>query len=167
MAVSRALSRCPWIALVATLAALLTGDGRSADAGTTPGRMAQMRRAGCCCRTLPVGGCCCEPAATPAVSNAITRTKQEIEVSSLSHRPARLDPTRPGSTCQCRSNDPVAPTPQPDERGEDRGTDHVRAAIGGWSIQDEIAPTPVRRPVVSRTRPPRSLLDLRTTRLLI
>jgi hypothetical protein len=165
MALSRPLSRCPWIALVATLAVLLIGDGKLATAGTAPGRMAQMRRAGCCCRTLPVGGCCCEPAATSAPTDVATRTNQAIVGTSRTMAP--LDSTRPGGTCQCRSIEPVAPTPQPERRGEDRGTDHVRAAIEAWSAQDEIARAQVHRPIVLTARLPKSPIYLSTSHLLI
>jgi hypothetical protein len=153
------------IALAAIVATLLAGNGRSATAGTIPGRMAQMRRAGCCCPTLPVGGCCCEPAATSAPSDTTARTKEAV--AEISRTTAALDPARSDGDCRCRSNDPVAPTPQPDGRDEDRGPVHVSAAFEAWSSQDEIAPTPVCRPLGPTPSLQKSPIYLRTSHLLI
>jgi hypothetical protein len=166
MVMSRSLKRCPWmIALAAIVATLLAGNGRSANAGTIPGRMAQMRRAGCCCPTLPVGGCCCEPAATSAPSDTAERTKKAV--AEISRTTDALDPARSGGNCRCRSNDPVAPTPQPFGRGEDRGPVHVGAAIVTLSSQDEIAPALVRRPRGPTPSLQKSPIYLRTSHLLI
>jgi hypothetical protein len=165
MALSRALSRCPWIALAATLVAFWIGDGRSASASTAPGRMAQMRRAGCCCPTLPVGGCCCEPAATLSPSNVTTKTNPAIKV--ISRTTARFDSIRPGSSCQCRSGNPAAPIREPERRGEDRPTDSVAAAIEVDTLQDQLTEAPVRRPITPTANLARSPIYLRTSRLLI
>jgi len=112
MATPRQFLRPAWIALVATLAALLTGDGRSARAGTTPGRMAQTRRAGCCCPTLPAGGCCCEPAAPAGPADNSSGMRRAVE--RFSSLPLRIESTRPSGTCQCRSSSSSAPIADPD-----------------------------------------------------
>jgi hypothetical protein len=150
---------------MAIVGILLVMDGPSASAATGRGRMAEMRRNGCCCVTLPAGGCCCEPAAPVA-----TPARTVADGSSTGRRMTPVAPVRPGSpraTCQCRTYDPVAPGGQGERRpGAGRG-DPVQDDSSGLPALDIILSSP-RVPAVAPTaRLPRSPLYLRTARLLI
>src|SRR3954454_16113906 len=95
--------RFPRLALLAIAGILLVMDGPSASAASGRGRMAEMRRNGCCCKTLPVGGCCCEPAVA-----GTTRTGTVADESSIGLRLTPVAPAAAGSsraTCQCRTYD--------------------------------------------------------------
>jgi hypothetical protein len=110
MAILHQLLRPAGIVLMAALVVLLTGDGASASAGTVPGRMAQMRQAGCCCRTVPAGCCCCEPAAVaPAMDSAgpARPTGQAVLIHGGNQS------FRPSGACQCRSQMPLVPSVDP------------------------------------------------------
>jgi hypothetical protein len=112
VATPRQFMRPVWIALMATLGVMLIGDGRSATAGTITGRMAQMRRAGCCCRMLPAGGCYCEPATSVCPAGDSARPSQTI--GQFSAFRLRIESTRPCGTCQCQSRSPSTPFTEPD-----------------------------------------------------
>ena len=115
MTTTRHLPRSLRVALAAIVAALLVTGHSSVSAGMVGGRMAQMRRDGCCCIVLPVGGCCCEPAApagpgpsaSPAGSMRVVRTI----------KPA-ADLVGPAGSCQCRA--------RPDHAGPPVGTSRRR-----------------------------------------
>ena len=154
------------LALMATVGMLLVMEGGSisASAATGRGRMAEMRRKGCCCVTLPAGGCCCEPAtrSKAVVSPAASQSSIELRVTAIA--PAGL--SLPQSSCQCRAYDPVAPAGQDEPRPEQWRSDSVAENVAGLLAFVQIVPAPS-IPTVTPTRLPRSPLYIRTARLLI
>jgi hypothetical protein len=162
MGILRNLRCRPRVALAAIVAALLAVGGTSATAGTAKERSSRMRQAGCCCPTLPAGGCCCEPGAPAGPSGAPAGLKRTaIRISSTTASVA------PDTSCLCRANDPGTPSPRPERRGADGRTDHEPVAIGGALVQDDGVLALVHRPVTPTVSPPHSPPSLRTTRLQI
>jgi hypothetical protein len=144
---------------------LLVIDGATASAATGRGRMAEMRRDGCCCVTLPAGGCCCEPATQGA-----TMAKTAANESPIGRRATVVTPAHlrsPGSTCQCRTNAPAAPSGRDELRPQDGRGDPVRDTSSGLLVFDLVLRAPSVPTVGPRIHLPKLPLYLRTTRLLI
>jgi hypothetical protein len=153
------------IVLMTIVGTLFAWGASTAFASPTSGRMAEMRRDGCCCREIPAGGCCCEPAVAPADASAVTKATSAIGV--LSRASVRLHSSPPGSTCQCRSTSPVVPITPPDEPGGGRRHDSAGAAVEWGFIQGRIDEAPGHPSIVLRAIHAESPIYLRTSRLLI
>jgi hypothetical protein len=165
MGLTRPLLRCPWVALVALVVAPLMLGGTSATAGTLRDCAGQMDRNGCCCPAPSVGNCCSGPAASTGPSDASAGVVWAV--GQVAPRTASVDWARTGATCQCRSNEPVAPNPQPDRRGADSHGDQEPVAINGEVVRGDGAHDAVNHLSTPTASLPKSPLYLRTTHLLI
>jgi hypothetical protein len=91
----------------------------------------------------------------------------ERAVERVAPRTAAVDWARTGATCQCRSDEPVAPNPQPHRRAADGRSDQEPVAINGEVIRGDGAHDAVSHVSTPTASLPKSPLYLRTTHLLI
>ena len=148
-----------WVALLAIGGMLSVGDAARA--------CAEVKAPKACCEASPSADCrCCDAADSSAPLPGLSGP-ESLGWSEAS-APVGIGTSRPGSSCECRSNAPTAPAPKPesrtsDESRTDQGHDEVIAYLA-------FAPPPflpATRLVSVNVSPPKSPLYLRTLHLLV
>ncbi len=145
-----------WTALVALMGLLSVGNYASA--------CSEVKAPKACCASNHARNCGCCGSSAPT---AAAVRPEGVEWTSLSAAPT-VNVSLPGSTCECRANDPAAPAPKPESRSSDESrTDQGHDEVISYLAY---APRPFRaacRLVSANVSPPKSPLYLRTLHLLV
>ena len=150
-----------WVAFAALLGMLsINNVARACTEVKAPKACCSGDSSGC-------GGCCSSSKSTAPLSNETTTRAHGVEWKAASAT-VGVEITRPGTSCECRSNEPVAPASKPvssssDESRSDQGGEEVIAYL-------DFAPKPLvpsLRPVSPNDGTPKCPVYLRICHLVV
>lgn len=146
-----------WVALAAVAGLLSAGDVAKACAEVKAVPKA-------CCTASPSAACGCCGSTAPIPEATRSRAAEWLPISAQ----AGVSVARPGSSCECRSNEPAAPAPKPDSRPSDESrNDQGHEQVIAYLAYAPRPFVPAIRLVSPNDSPPKSPLYLRTLHLLV
>lgn len=144
-----------WVAAMALAGILSVGDTARACAETKVPKA--------CCEGSPAADCQCCGMPNSASLSGVARAHGTGWTSALG-----VEGLRPGGSCECRSNDPVAPAQKPESRTSDESrTDQGNDAVVAYLTHAPQPSMPASRLISANLSPPKSPLYLRTLHLLV